>query len=399
MTLKKPLRAIDLAVHAGRKRQSAKTGFVHGDQALDLIPIYENFCFAFALFRQKTGESVLEGVQLIERLLAFQSEEGNFPVYLHEFPKCWDFHLSLKIAPILVHILRDFSTVVNADFRAKVQKALELAIIPPKSAAWEHRFLALKGVAPMVQSEDLVEWVISHQLLDKTASLPIPYHREFQLLCRPNMLQEGVAIQPQALEYALSEEQGFSERLKKDHLHQLHSAALFPLTSSCVIQEPLLRLDHPPALIWESDGLHSLVFSNGSWENASTLVVPLTQPVFPERGDLFEISAHVDIAANVSILVNGEKSLIFYLGDTVSIHTPNLQINLVFKKREGSGDFIGHISRGNRLNQIACKGLDAYTAYDWQIALRTLRRESAILEVECLSCEKSGCGLSDASLS
>jgi hypothetical protein len=67
---------------------------------------------------------------------------------------------------------------------------------------------------------------------------------------------------------------------------------------------------------------------------------------------------------------------VFYLGDTVAIRTPTLQIDLCFELSDGKGDFCGQILRGNRPSQIAAKGALLYEAFDWQIALRTLRRSS-----------------------
>lgn len=129
--LKKRLKASDLAVAAGRKRQSPRTGFVHlfaaDETATDTVPIYENFCFALALFRQKTGESVLEGKELIERLLAFQTETGSFPIYLHDYPRCWDPLMPLKIASLLLILVRHFSPVLGEELREKIDRAEELS--------------------------------------------------------------------------------------------------------------------------------------------------------------------------------------------------------------------------------------------------------------------------------
>src|SRR5689334_5032749 len=102
-TLKKQVQLVDLVVAAGRRRQSLRTRFIHDEE---LIPLYENFCFALALFRQKTAACVTEGKELIIRLLAFQAVDGNFPTYLHDFPRCFDFQMSLKIAPIFIYLLR-----------------------------------------------------------------------------------------------------------------------------------------------------------------------------------------------------------------------------------------------------------------------------------------------------
>lgn len=375
--LKKATRLIDLAVQAGRKRQSSKTGFVHAF-SLDTIPLYENFCFAFALFRQKTAETIAEGSQLVEKLLHFQTEEGNFPTHLHEFPKCWDFHQSLKIAPILIHILRDFASVLKQEFKEKVAKALQKAIIPPKNPLWEHRFLACQGIASPLIKDHLLEWVISQQLIDKNQTFPIPYHADFQLLLSSSLIQEKEGIQPSVLEYALAEKEGFSERLKKDHIHQLQSGVLFPFTTSCEERGDWIRFEDHPLCVWESDGLHSLQFSRGVWQTKDKLLIDLEEPFIQERNDLFEIAAYVDRSDPISIRINGERGMVFYLGDTVSIRSPHRQIDLVFQKEKGEGDFIGHIARGNRANQVACKEEHLYDAFDWQIGLRTLRRSAPV---------------------
>lgn len=382
--LKKTIRFIDLAMAAGRKRQSPKTGFVHGfatdDLALDTIPTYENFCFAFALFRQKTGESILEGKELIEKLLAFQTEDGNFPIYLHDYPKCWDVHLSLKIAPMLIHILREFSSVLKEDFKSKIEKCLQKAIVFPKNPSWEHRFLACKGIRPNQiapsSPDEWFEWIVSMQLFDQTSAYPIPYHAAFQMFLGNHSVQEKEKVQPVAIEYALAEQQGFSKRLMQDRLHQLHSALLFPLTSSCETYSDVVRKEESPCLFWASDErVNSLCFPQGKWEKENRIVFDLAHPSEIGRGDLFELSMYCNLSEDLAVRINGQRGMIFYLGDVVSIITSTRQIDISFDLLEGNGDFCGHLAQGNRPGQIACKGSHAYDAYDWHIGLRTLRRD------------------------
>ena len=87
-----------IAMSAAKKRISSQTGFIHywrDDPYLsrqDTIPSVENFIHAYALFRTKTVEHIQEGKALLEKLLAFEVD-GNFPIYLHEFPKCADSRL------------------------------------------------------------------------------------------------------------------------------------------------------------------------------------------------------------------------------------------------------------------------------------------------------------------
>ncbi len=335
------MRAIDLAILAGRKRQSPRTGLVHYYPGLegpcDTIPIFENFCFAFALFRLKTAEAIHEGKEIIERLLAFQTEDGNFPVYLHDYPKAWDFRLGKKIAPIFTHILRDFGTVLNQAFKDKLLFA-QNRIPEDKKDGFE-----------------------------KGGEYPIPYNRQLQLVLDKNIVQEGFEPQPLPIEYILAEKDGFSKRLLHDHIHQLHSAVFYPFTTTIEIDAPYSW--HNQCLYWKGETLHSLY----GLQIGETLF-HLPAGVEIGRDDLFEILTYCDISAETKLTINGQRGMVFSLGDIVEIHTPAMKIALCFELVEGTGDFCGHISFGNRPNQIANVGSHQYDAYDWQIGIRTLRR-------------------------
>src|SRR4051812_26440911 len=115
------MKVVELALNAGRKRQSEVTGFVHlcyenPDHNRDTIPVYENLCFALALLRSRTAENVLEARALLDKLLAFEIG-GQFPVYLHEFPQC----RFTRAYPVISYILRDFHGVLGDKLRLRLQ--------------------------------------------------------------------------------------------------------------------------------------------------------------------------------------------------------------------------------------------------------------------------------------
>ena len=93
--MSKKTSALNLAIQASRKRISADTGFIHSEHR-EIIPTYENFCFALALLRQRLTASVLEAKELLTKLYAFQTEDGNFPIRIQEYPRTYDSHMSLK---------------------------------------------------------------------------------------------------------------------------------------------------------------------------------------------------------------------------------------------------------------------------------------------------------------
>lgn len=122
------MKAVELALKAGRKRQSEMTRFVHycsehPEKSSETIPIYENFCFALALLRSRIAENILEAKALLEKLLAFQIN-SEFPVYLHEYPVCRYAGLKSKLYPVIFFILRDFHAILGEKLREQLQAVL-----------------------------------------------------------------------------------------------------------------------------------------------------------------------------------------------------------------------------------------------------------------------------------
>lgn len=347
--MQKRIRAIDLAVTAGRKRQNPRTGFVHIPN--ELIPMYENFCFALALFRQKTTTDVLEAKDLVERLLHFQTPDGNFPIFLHDYPRSWDLLLALKIAPVLLYLLREFSPVLGETLKGKLEQALQRALQRRKehSPLWEMRYQACIG-GPHISyqpstKEEWFEWLINRQLVQAEAS-SLPYHRKLQRL-----ISDG-GLEPHPIEWLLAESDGHTPRLLQDHPAQLYTALLWPVS-----QEPESEEQEFVAystregfrLLWDE---HDLFLPGGK-----EVTIPLGND--PERGDLFEVEAFVDLGVNISLA--GKRGTVFALGEPLWIETDRFRLTLQFSLKEGSGEFCGHISR---------------TQNQWRIALRTLRKST-----------------------
>lgn len=387
METKTTKRVIDLAIAAGRKRQSPRTGFVHfhatDEQAVDTIPIFENFCFAFSLFRQRTVESILEGKQLVERLLAFQNQEGNFPIYLHDFPKCYDPWMGLKIAPVLFHIQRLFAAGIGAETNAKIQLALERLLQFSAGRArppvWEHRYQKMVGndisFSPTT-SDEWFSWLVTEQLGSSQPPVAeIPYHPDLQAFIGGPEIQEKGEPRPTPLEWILAEKQGFSGRLRGDHLAVLQTSLLFPIDT--IRMPPSSSYSWIPGearLLWGGTKLHSLSCPNGEFLEPGKIRYELTSAAEDEKGNQFEAVCFCDLSSETQLLINGRKGTVFYLGDCIQIQTPALCIELCFELAQGEGDFCGQISRANRPSQIACKGPLLYEVFDWQIGMRTLRR-------------------------
>jgi len=336
---------LHLAYAAAKKRQSPETGFVHlGDR----VSLYENFCFVYALLAQKKVETVQEAKNLVTRLIAFQSPEGNFPVNLHDFPRCYDLYQGLKIAPLLLRMHH-----LGAECTELVQSCLQRLLTFYQNrdlpSMWKFRYQVCQGLKPTPpEPTNIWEHWISLQFLQTPTN-------EYSGLCLPidqPIAQNQFEPAPGLIDWVSAPE--YSERLRKDHPTQIQLAAIDKVETK--LEHSPILLQEPFQLYWQDESLHSLV--------GPGLNIQLPTEIAFNRDDLFEVAFYCD--AKCQVLIDGQKGTVFKLGEPVQIITPSLKVTLRF---EGEGDFCGHIFRSNRPNQI-----DETDSYDWKIGLRTLRR-------------------------
>lgn len=135
---------------------------------------------------------------------------------------------------------------------------------------------------------------------------------------------------------------------------------------------------------WGSpERLHTLVFQGGNirgietkhTDNSVELVFDLdTLPETEDKEKLRELVFYLDYDETHAIRFNGASATTFQISDPIEIESDPLKIGIQFEVLEGSGQWMGHLMRGNRPCQIAAKGANRFQSYDWQIILRTLRR-------------------------
>jgi hypothetical protein len=424
------LRPVDLAFAAAKKRQSPRTGFVHffygNETALDTIPFYENMCFAIALLYQKKAEAALEAKDLILRLLSFQTAEGNFPVYLHDYPRCFGFLLGLKIAPLLLRLTRDLPykssiNLVGVECRTKIEESLgsifsfyevqrNLRPLPP---LWEYRYQMCKaiwtgGALPLdaldsskFSASDWWEYWVTQQLQERPKCC---FYHPGLAMCVGSFLfdrsQDGPEPSLALIDWACTEHLE-EARFSQDNPMQMGLAALDSVQVE-QLQLPLVGCNAKLGasfamlsaqetegwnLFWKKERVHRLSLEVLDAKVISTvkgnphLTIELPSLFEINRDDLFEIAFYVDAAPNIDLSINGVKGTSFHLGDWIKIqssgdHCTSLRFDLL----EGEGDFCGHIYRSNRSNQ---RSLTQCESFDWKIGLRTLRRsEKCVLSVQ-----------------
>ena len=131
---------IEMALYYGKKRKSLQTGYIHfcyntnDQEPHQTIPVVENFLYALALFRSRLVENITEAKVLLDALLHFQNiseggfAEGNFPIYLHEYPICKDRFTGINVSIVIYAILKHFHQVVGTELGSRLESVLKSTV-------------------------------------------------------------------------------------------------------------------------------------------------------------------------------------------------------------------------------------------------------------------------------
>ncbi len=383
-----------IVLSSAKKRLSVQTGYL---QDLDAISILENFLYAYSLFRSKTVENICEGKCCIEKLLAFEVE-GNFPVYLHEFPKCQDSQLSSHFLPVIFYLFRDFSSVLGEDLAGKLSSLSQRIVSylqkqPFLSAAAYGRLSAFLGVFdPTVWTpktpDEWGEFCICAQMAQKDIPHPFPIWNSFLATyigpCRER-LQEGYSPKVTLLDFFMHP---CTERALCDHRMLLKAS----LVHTWRTQSPRSINERYTVLIEESQRqcftlywgsaiqVHSLVLESkrGAWSFAPSLqgwtATYQYDPQVPSEEDSVEWAFYLNESPNHRVQIQGAVATLFHPGQEVKILSDILNVSIRVEANPSQGTWTGHVLKGDRSFQ---KGTTLpYGGYDKKLGLRTLRRDS-----------------------
>lgn len=394
---------IDLNLIAGRKAQSPQTGYVHlnyeSETVHDTIPIFENFCFILSLFRSRLIDNIAEGKALLEKLLIFEVE-GNFPVYLHEYPQCKDRDFSLEVLPVFHWLITDFAAALGDQISNRLEMLIgrilshnyKMHSQRPLSKSSEFRLKSYFEPAPFSwipsTPEEWADLVISSQMApnaDLGLSLKLAlekWHPKLSAYMGPQYQDKGTP-KVTLLDLIMGHYYGaYSERALQDRRTHLLACLIQPFGEEILLQSEMessfvtTSPQQPYTLYWGTPSeLNSLFFDAKQSpcsveENEITITLPSETQ---ESGqEAIEMSFFVNLSAFPEILIQGAKATTFQLGDAIDLKSDDLHLLLEVQIEKGEGRFFGHILRANRPTQ---KGKNLkYETYDWQIALRTIRR-------------------------
>lgn len=415
----------DLSLTTCRAIQSAETGFIHSfygkiEPPHQAISVEDNLLFALSLCRLKTVEAVQEGKALLEKLLAYQNQEGQFPSYLHEFPHCFDRHRGAALLPPLVAIHRHFHHVLGLPLKGAIEKLLNALIPETPQMSLPNRFRVGGALASLGKKEGL-------ELLDMKALLAHPsrfipkhlgeamsgaimaegnaastlmewmkglWHQELLTYGGPFMrlnFSKGEKEITLYDLYMLAEGNFIPSRFNEPNLSLLKGALLFPheLKQTEVNIPNFIHKEPTFCFSWlESKGQYPFAFQ---WKNAYLIFsAPFADSVSCDGKGLLEIKMGkapvMDskdsgrelfwyLSPNVKILVNGLAATTFRVNDLITIEDQNMKIELVFEAKEGQ--FLGHLSKASAPTELECFGKNRFEAYSWQLLWRTISRSDS----------------------
>ena len=357
--------------------KSKQTGFIHynyhsKDGEHHTIPSIENACHILELFRSRQADQLYEAKFLLNKLLQFQAPSGNFPIYLHDYPECYDPSVGFYMLAPLFYILKEFKTIAGSNLQNNFDRLIKYCKTC-KDAKEEHLAIldaALNRPVKPFDSAHASRWgdyLIAYSMQESKLSLtPLAkrwdHKNQHFLGLREHQLQKQV--QPTLLDSFLTNASHPRQSLTK-------AIELVAPNSSSLIYTP----NHTPQV-------SSKTFHLMRWDH---LVCQTSQHHAICSGEL-----DIDFTYTEKLPVRDEDHMelkFFYPHDGAKQKATTFQLNelvsvgpftICFKVLEGEGKFYGHIARVNRPAQK-----DLSKAYDWQIGLRTVKRKEHLkLRVE-----------------
>lgn len=401
-----------LSLDVARQYQSKETGFVHysflSENSKETVPLFENFCFSLALFRTHLSEQVLEGKALLTRLLYFQSPQGGFPEFIHEYPFInRPFH-NLQFLFPLYQIWFHYRKILGEELTQRLIASIELLsqyldTLPLQDLqiyqkkAFDHVFFGSERPDPVnpILDKDLGKAILAAQLLDDEVQIPWdrcflgPPFKEWQKEFQPQLIHLDLLLRPKidSLDPILIHASLFYptqikiihptqvtskdytwQCLRNDHFHLLAIDSFKPTETILSNGFHLLKLifkDHTFVCQETKHTVTSQVRDDGLQMD---FTFPIERPT--EKYKQMELNFYLNHEPKIDLLIHAAKATTFAIEDPLTFD----RFTLTFSIQEGEADLFGHIYRGNRPSQISPKVKADYAAFDWKISLRTISR-------------------------
>lgn len=360
----------EIALERGREVQNRTSGFIHTN---GMISLFDNLCFALLLIQSKVVDNVLEGHDIVRKLMAFQGENGCFPRHLHEYPTSASIHHQVLIHHALCALGTKYEKEKNALYSA-IQESQDMLhpvmhalftqnadYVPQDAREWS-TYLLLDAPKHMPHWNNALSVpVLPKQQLVFAESSPIPTYVDLFLFAYYDTLPQRIfSMQTSDLLYAAFLPEHFGELFVKETDDRWVGNTLF-----CGEGEMLFPL--------------TFVSKHAVSKSGDLLSFTIDEP-HPVQLDDIECQLFFP-RKGASFSVNSGKKSTFTFGESLTFSYPYGTVTLSFSLEEGDGDFMGHVAYGNRPGmQLEDKTFDAH---DYVVTIRSMRRSpKAVFSVQ-----------------
>lgn len=366
---------------------------------IQLLPVY---AYIFEGFHHVLGENLKQSLRnSMEKMISYSLQQ------LDEHPPVY--HLGVKLGGTLLALGRAFQ---KEEWKNEGEKLLQKALDSEDKRAW---------LSPSMMGEMLVGLFLGYPQLKDS-----PWGPFWKNVCEAWSVRVGAFAGPAWREYQVGYEPQttlydlfmavfsghFPYRAFVDHPVQLQgvlipeSTEVFPHNEHELWQESWVvqhrekyslgvmskTIEVPEAwqkgyipfkVMWgDLNRYRSLVLQGGNCktiayelnEKGVDLIIELDDSQQEKEEKHREICLFTECYPGDQLLVSGNQATTFKLNESVTLHNDDRHFQLTFQQIQGSGEFMGHIMRGNRPSQINTKGKYRTEAFDWMIFIRSVRR-------------------------
>lgn len=122
---------LEASLAYGQSHLSEQTGYLHlwpqshEEEAHLAIPFAGNLLYALVLMETKSADNAQEARERVGQLLHFQSPQGGFPLFLHQFPSCQDRFFAAQLLPIFAKMVQEHPKAVGEELMARILQACQ----------------------------------------------------------------------------------------------------------------------------------------------------------------------------------------------------------------------------------------------------------------------------------
>lgn len=355
-----------LCIQAASKRLDLETGFVYFDEKHPFnfdtkkIPFLENLSYALALLNQKNVEGFHAGEKILETLFCFY-KEGNFPKYIHEFPKFESPYIGVFSYPYFYQIRKNFKSYLKSELFERLQIIMEdIKQSVSKLMVYHHLEPLIKAIFNQ-RIENLYYSFESALAFVMTSRENLPH----KLVSQEIKFTENGHVMLSLFDFIKAQKEGlYPLKLLSDHpLHLKLSLFYEPFEKKEIPEDFFENSLFPIGYRWDSENgqEHVLTFDEVSkTQKSHTITFEGSLELHTEFGLYFP--------SQMQILQNNQKGTYFVKNDEITV----TGLGKIFKISSTANLALEYQKRKQELFNSSCLALKNQTSGPFKIHLEII---------------------------